>query len=55
VLETVTKEEEKKRKRAGCVQPTPTLDRHTGLSGGAPNSVRCARLAGGEPTALGKT
>jgi hypothetical protein len=55
VLETVTKEEEKKRKRVGCVQPTPTLARHTGLSGGAPDSVWCARLAGGEPTALGKT
>jgi hypothetical protein len=51
----VTKEEEKKRKRIGCVQPTPTLPRHTGLSGGAPDSVRCARLAGGEPAALGKT
>jgi hypothetical protein len=51
----VTKEEEKKRKRVGCVQPTPTLARHTGLSGGAPDSVRCARLTGGEPTALGKT
>jgi hypothetical protein len=35
-------------------QPTPTLARHTGLSGGAPDSVRCARLAGGEPAALGK-
>jgi hypothetical protein len=30
VLETVTKEEEKKRKRVGYVQPTPTLARHTG-------------------------
>jgi hypothetical protein len=55
VLETVTKEEEKKRKRVGCVQPTPTLARHTGLSGGAPDSVQCARLAGDEPAALGKT
>jgi hypothetical protein len=36
------------------VQPTPTLARHTGLSGGAPDSVRCARLAGGKPAALGK-
>jgi hypothetical protein len=54
VLETVTKQEEKKRKRVGCVQPTSTLARHTGLSGGAPDNVRCARLAGGEPAALGK-
>jgi hypothetical protein len=50
----VTKQEEKKRKRVGCVQPTSTLARHTGLSGGAPDNVRCARLAGGEPAALGK-
>jgi hypothetical protein len=56
VLEIVpTKEEENKRKKVGCVQPTPTLTRHTGLSGGAPDSVRCARLAGSEPSALGKT
>jgi hypothetical protein len=55
VLETATKEEEKKRKRVGCVQPTPTLVRHTGLSGGAPDSVWCARLAGDEPAALRKT
>jgi hypothetical protein len=55
VLETTTKEEEKKRKRVGCVQPTPTLARHTGLSGGAPDSVRCARLANGELAALRKT
>jgi hypothetical protein len=32
VLETVTKEEEKKSKRVGYVQPTPTLARHTELS-----------------------
>jgi hypothetical protein len=51
----MSKEEEKKNKRGGCVQPTPTLARHTGLSGGAPDSVRCARLVGGEPAALGKT
>jgi hypothetical protein len=54
VLETGPTKEEKKRKRVGRVQPTPTLARHTGLSGGAPDSVRCARLAGGEPAALGK-
>jgi hypothetical protein len=29
--------------------------RHTRLSSGAPDSVRCARLADGEPAALGKT
>jgi hypothetical protein len=50
----VTKEEEKKRKRVGYVQPTPTLARHTGLSDGAPDSVRWCMPAGGEPAALGK-
>ena len=50
----MTKEGEKKRERVGCVQPTPTLARHTGLSGGAPDSVRCARLAIGEQAALGR-
>jgi hypothetical protein len=50
----VTKEGEKTRKRVGCVQPTPTLARHTGLSGGAPDSVRWCRLADGEPAALRK-
>jgi hypothetical protein len=37
------------------LQPTPTLARHTGLSGGAPDSVWCSRLASGELAALGKT
>jgi hypothetical protein len=43
VLETVTKEEEMKRKRVGYVQPTPTLARHTGLSG-APGWLAVNRL-----------
>jgi hypothetical protein len=47
VLETVTKEEEKKRERVGYVQPTPARP-------GTPDSVRCARLAGGELAALRK-
>jgi hypothetical protein len=29
----------------GCVQPKSALSGCTGLSGGAPDSVRCARLA----------
>jgi hypothetical protein len=37
------------------LQPTPTLAKHTELSGGAPDSVRCSRLASGELAALGKT
>ena len=32
-------------KRLGCVQPRLSSVWHTGLSGGAPDSVRCARLA----------
>ncbi len=32
-------------KRVGCVQPTAVQSGFTGLSGGAPDSVRCARLA----------
>jgi hypothetical protein len=49
---------EKKRikepKRLGSVQPRLSLVWHTGLSGGAPDSVRCARLTSGELTTLGK-
>jgi hypothetical protein len=48
VLETVTKGEEEKRGKVGCVQPTPARS-------GAPDSVRCARLAGGELAALEKS
>jgi hypothetical protein len=44
VLETVTKEDKMKRKRLGSVQPIFSSVWHTGLFGGAPDSVRCARL-----------
>jgi hypothetical protein len=44
VLETVTKEEERKREKHGCVQQSSSSAWHTGLSGDAPDSVRCARL-----------
>jgi hypothetical protein len=54
VLETVRKEEEKKPKRLGSMQPKLSSVWHTGLSGGAPDSVRCARLVSGENAALGK-
>jgi hypothetical protein len=37
----------------GCVQPKSSSAWHTGLSGGAPDSVRCARLVSGENAALG--
>jgi hypothetical protein len=53
VLETVTKEEERKREKLGSVQPIFCSVWHTGLFGGAPDSVRCARLVRGELTALG--
>jgi hypothetical protein len=52
VLETLTKEREKKWKRLGCVQPNSSSAWHTRLSGGAPDSVRCARLVNGEVAAL---
>jgi hypothetical protein len=52
VLETVTKEE-RKREKLGSVQPIFSSAWHTGLSGGAPDSVRCARLVSGESAALG--
>jgi hypothetical protein len=54
VLETVRKEEEKKPKRLGSVQPKLSSVWHTGLSGGAPDSVWCARLVSGEKASLGK-
>jgi adenylylsulfate kinase-like enzyme len=53
VLETVRKEEEKKPKRLGSVQPNFSSVWHTGLSGGAPDSVRCVRLVSDESAALG--
>jgi hypothetical protein len=54
VLEIVQRKEKRIWKRIGCEQPTSARAWHTGLSGGAPDSVRCARLADGEPAALGK-
>jgi hypothetical protein len=54
VLEIVRKEEEKKPKRLGSMQPKLNSVWHTRLSGGAPDSVRCARLVSVEKAALGK-
>jgi hypothetical protein len=54
VLETEKRREEKKCKRLSLVQPKSSLAWHTGLSGGAPDSVRCARPASGEQATLGK-
>jgi hypothetical protein len=44
VLETVLIRRESDCKRLSCVQPNSSSVWHTRLSGGAPNSVRCARL-----------
>jgi hypothetical protein len=44
----------KEPKRLGSVQPKLSSVWHTGLSGGAPDSVRCARLASGEQATLEK-
>jgi hypothetical protein len=54
VLETEKRRKEKRCKRLGCVQPRLNSVWHTGLSGGAPDSVRCARLNSGEQASLGK-
>jgi hypothetical protein len=51
VLEIVRRKEPK---RLGSVQPNLSSVWHIGLSGGAPDSVRCARLASGEQATLGK-
>jgi hypothetical protein len=53
VLETVLRKEDWNWRRVGSVQPTPAWAWHTGLSGDAPDSVRCPRRANGEPAALG--
>jgi hypothetical protein len=52
VLEIVPRKEERRWRRVGSVQPKPALAWHTGQSGGAPDSVRCPRLARGEIAAL---
>jgi hypothetical protein len=46
--------EKKRTKRLGSVQPNLCSVWHTGLSGGAPDSVLCAKLNSGEQAALGK-
>jgi hypothetical protein len=54
VLETVPRKEDLNWRRVGKVQPTPARAWYTGLSGGAPDSVRCPRLVNGESAALEK-
>jgi hypothetical protein len=55
VLETVKRRKEKRCKMLGCVQPRLSSVWHTGLSGGAPDNVRCARLNSGEQATLGRS
>jgi hypothetical protein len=55
VLETEKRRKEKRCKMLGCVQPRLSSVWHTGLSGGAPDSVRCARLNSGEQATLGRS
>jgi hypothetical protein len=55
VLETERRRKEKKCKRLGCVQPRLSSVWHTGLFGGASDSVRCARLNTSEQAALGRS
>ena len=54
MLETEKRRKEKGCKGFGLVQQRLSSVWHTGLSGGAPDSVRCARLNSGEQAALGK-
>jgi hypothetical protein len=39
--------------KSSCLQPKTSSAGHTELSGGAPDSVRCAKLDSGEQAALG--
>jgi hypothetical protein len=48
------KKRRKEPKRLGSEQPILSSVWHTGLSGGAPESVRCATQASGEQATLGK-
>jgi hypothetical protein len=50
----VPRKEDLNWRRVGKVQPTPARAWYTGLSGGAPDSVRCPRLVNGESAALEK-
>jgi hypothetical protein len=54
VVETVPRKEDLNWRKVGKVQPTPTRAWHTGLSGSAPDSVRCPRLADGNWLLSGK-
>ena len=55
MLETEGRRKGKRCKWLGCVQLRLSSVWHTGLSGGAPDSVRCARVNSGEQAALGRS
>jgi hypothetical protein len=55
VLETEGRRKGKRCKRLGYVQSRLSSVWHTGLSGGAPDSVRCARLNSSEHASLGRS
>jgi hypothetical protein len=55
VLETERRRKGKRCKGLGCVQPRLSSVWHTGLSGGAPDSVRCDRLNSSELAAFGNS
>jgi hypothetical protein len=55
VLETEKRRKEKNCKGFGCVQLNSSSVWHTGLSGGAQDSVRCARQVSCEKATLGKS
>jgi hypothetical protein len=55
VIETERRRKGKRCERLGCVQPRLSSVWHTELSGGAPDSVRCARLNSGELSTLGNS
>ena len=55
MLETERRRKGKSCKRLGCVQLRLSSAWHTGLSGGALDSVRCARLNSGEQASLGRS
>jgi hypothetical protein len=51
----VLESEKREKEKSWLEQPRLSAVWHTGLSGGAPDSVRCARLASGELATLGNS
>jgi hypothetical protein len=51
----VLESEKREKEKTWLEQPRLSAVWHTGLSGGAPDSVRCAPLASGEQATLGNS